>query len=57
MDNNEQLMKGGGIFRWFNNLYNSLFGSIFGYTDTVQLGGKKTHRNQKRMNKTKKRKI
>jgi len=57
MNENKQLMKGGGIFTWFNNLYNSLFGSIFGYTDTVQLGGKKTRRNQKRENKTKKRKI
>ena len=42
MNNNQQIMKGGGIFDWLNDLYNSIFGSIFGYTDTVSLGGAKS---------------
>jgi hypothetical protein len=68
MNNNQQvIMKGGkGFFDWLNDLYNSFFGSIFGYTDTVKLGGsnlkeksKKRHKktiNNKRTNKNRTRK-
>ena len=41
--------KGKSFFRWLNDLYNHLFGSFFGYTDTVQLGGgskTRRHRNK-----------
>jgi hypothetical protein len=46
-------MKGGGIFDWLNDLYNSIFGSIFGYTDTVTLGGSKS-KNRTKSNRSKK---
>ena len=54
----EQVMVGGkGILRWFNDMYNYLFGSLFGYTDIVQLGGRKTriHRRTMRKNRSHKR--
>ena len=51
--NNQQIMKGGGIFDWLNDLYNSIFGSIFGYTDTVTLGGSKS-KNRTKSNRSKK---
>jgi hypothetical protein len=49
MTNNTKVMVGGkGFFTWLNHFYNSLFGSIFGYTDTVRLGGgRKTKVNSK----------
>jgi len=53
----QQLTVGGkrkGLFRWLNDLYNRLFGSLFGYTDTVQLGGG-SRRRRHRKNKTHKR--
>jgi len=48
MNNSQQIMKGGGFFDWLNNLYNSIFGSFFGYTDTVKLGGGKLKKRSRR---------
>lgn len=57
MITDQQQMVGGkkGFLTWLNHLYNSFFGSIFGYTDTVKLGGgarTKTRRNRKSKNVT-----
>jgi hypothetical protein len=43
-DKTEVMVGGKGFFDWINHLYNSIFGSIFGYTDTVKLGGRRKTR-------------
>ena len=39
MLNQPHMMGGKGFKTWLNHLYNSIFGRLFGYTDTVRLGG------------------
>jgi hypothetical protein len=61
MTNNSNVIVGGrGFFSWWNDLWNNWFGSKYGYTDTVKLGGKrlKTRKSRKtRKNKTNKSKF